>query len=70
MASGQRTYQWINDQIQEIGLTQPEEVKKRKPKILDFQTGLLVFTCSSLVMIFAGGALVVALVVIYSVLFG
>lgn len=37
---------------------------------LDFQTGLLVFTCSSVVMVFALPALIIVLFVIYSVVFG
>ncbi|WP_426102897.1 hypothetical protein [Pseudomonas sp. PSPC3-3] len=45
-------------------------MKVERGQRLGIQTGLLVFTLSSLVMIFAGGALAVVAVVLYSVLFG
>lgn len=65
MANNQRTYQWVNGRIQDVDAA---EAPRRQG--MGIQTGLLVFTLSSLVMIFAGGALAVVAVVLYSVLFG
>jgi hypothetical protein len=65
MANNQRTYQWVNGRIQDVDAA---EVPRRQG--MGIQTGLLVFTLSSLVMIFAGGALAVVAVILYSVLFG
>lgn len=65
MANNQRTYQWVNGRIQDVDAA---ETPRRQG--MGIQTGLLVFTISSLVMIFAGGALAVVAVALYSVLFG
>lgn len=65
MANNQRTYQWVNGRIQDVDAA---ETPKRHG--MGIQTSLLVFTISSLVMIFAGGALAVVAVALYSVLFG
>jgi len=80
MANNQRTYQWVNGRIQEVGsmhaIDPPEAVfrqapqAKKKQPVMGIQTGLLVFTCSSLVMVFAVPALIFVLFVIYSVVFG
>jgi len=64
MANNQRTYQWVNGRIQDV-----DAVGAPRRHGMGIQTGLLVFTLSSLVMVFAGGALAVV-VVLYSVLFG
>ncbi|WP_132849938.1 hypothetical protein [Pseudomonas sp. GV105] len=65
MANNQRTYQWVNGRIQDV-----DAAEAPMSQGMGIQTGLLVFTLSSLVMIFAGGALAVVAVVLYSVLFG
>jgi hypothetical protein len=80
MANSQRTYQWVNGRIQDVGsmhAIEPKEAVARPPRRakkagpgIDLQTALFVFTCSSVVMIFAGAALIVVLFVIYSVVFG
>lgn len=80
MANSQRTYQWVNGRIQDVGSIQaidlPEAaprpqrptIKKQAP--IGIQTALFVFTCSSLILVFAVPALIVVLFVIYSVVFG
>lgn len=65
MAKNQRTYQWVNGRIQDV-----DAMEAPRRQGMGIQTGLLVFTLSSLVMIFAGGALAVVAVILYSVLFG
>ena len=65
MAKNQRTYQWVNGRIQDV-----DAVEAPRRQGMSIQTGLLVFTLSSLVMVFAGGALAVVAVILYSVLFG
>lgn len=65
MANNQRTYQWVNGRIQDVEAMQ----EKRRPR-MGIQTALLVFTLSSLTLVFAGGALAFVIVVLYSVLFG
>jgi hypothetical protein len=77
MATGHRTYQWVNGRIQDVGsmrsiepkeaLPPPEKKAERRRTGLDLQTGLLVFTCSSLVMVFAGGALCALLFILYAI---
>jgi hypothetical protein len=80
MAKSQRTYQWVNGRIQDVGSTRateaieavhrPVQKPARRTSGLDFQTGLLVFTCSSVIMVFSGGALCAFLFVAYSIIFG
>jgi hypothetical protein len=80
MANNQRTYQWVNGRIQDVGsmraiepkeaVARPQLRRKKAGPGIDLLTGLFVFTCSSVVMIFAGSALIVVLFVIYSVVFG
>ncbi len=81
MANNQRTYEWVNGRIHEVQRSRQQiylaDMREPRPFMkvergqrLGIQTGLLVFTLSSLVMIFAGGALAVVAVVLYSVLFG
>jgi hypothetical protein len=80
MANNQRTYQWVNGRIQDVGSMQaidPPEAKPRPPRPaiksqspIGIQAGLFVFTCSSLILVFAVPVLVVVLYVIYSVVFG
>ena len=67
MANNQRTYQWVNGRIQDVEAMQ--EKRRRRPR-MGIQTALLVFTLSSLTLVFAGGALAFVAVVLYSVLFG
>lgn len=67
MANNQRTYQWVNGRIQNVGAMQAQP---RRPKQIGIQAALLVFTLSSLTLVFAGGALAFVVVVLYSVLFG
>jgi hypothetical protein len=77
MASGRRTYQWVNGRIQDVGsmraielkeaLPRPTKKTERRTTGLDLQTALLVFTCSSLVMVFAGGALCAFLFALYAI---
>ncbi|WLD64704.1 hypothetical protein QU606_20350 [Pseudomonas sp. OVF7] len=67
MANNQRTYEWVNGRVHEVGVMKAERPRNQR---MGIQTGLLVFTLSSLVMIFAGGALAVVAVILYSVLFG
>ena len=67
MANNQRTYQWVNGRIQDVEAIQ--EKRRRRPR-MGIQTALLVFTLSSLTLVFAGGALAFVCVVLYSVLFG
>lgn len=67
MAKNQRTYQWVNGRIHDVD-AMPGSRQKR-PR-LGIQTGLLVFTLSSITLVLAGGALAFMVVVLYSVLFG
>ncbi|MBB1614532.1 hypothetical protein A9978_19020 [Pseudomonas sp. UMC65] len=79
MARTHRTYQWIDGRIQDVGFMHGIEVKearapdrrddRRRPTI-GIQTGLLVFTLSSVMLVFAGGALAFAIFALYSILFG
>ncbi|OWP73187.1 hypothetical protein CEC48_04075 [Pseudomonas sp. K2I15] len=81
MANNQRTYEWVNGRVHEVvpprhwrdigpaGKLEPLIAAKRKHG-LGIQTALLVFTFSSVTLVFAGGALAVVLFVLYSVLFG
>jgi len=67
MAKNQRTYQWVNGRVQDVEAMQE---KRQRPQRMGIQTALLVFTLSSVTLVFAGGALAFVLVVLYSVLFG
>jgi len=81
MTRTQRTYQWVNGRIEDVGSMHGIDAKEAlsrpmpKPKIkknpmIGIQDGLLLFTFSSLLLIFAGGALCVFLFVVYSLAFG
>ena len=67
MANNQRTYQWVNGRVQDVEAMQE---KRRRPQRMGIQTALLVFTLSSVTLVFAGGALCAFLVVAYSIIFG
>lgn len=67
MANNQRTYQWVNGRIQ--GVEAMQEKRRLRP-VMGIQTALLVFTLSSVTLLFAGGTLAFALVVLYSIFFG
>ncbi|QAY85402.1 hypothetical protein CUN61_15995 [Pseudomonas arsenicoxydans] len=77
MANNQRTYQWVNGRIHDVGSclaidppeAAPRPTFKKKP-VMGIQTGLFLFTCSSLILVFAVPALIFVLFVIYSVVFG
>lgn len=49
MANGHRTYEWLGNRVREVG--------RKKPASIGVQNGLLLFTLSSLGLVFAGGAL-------------
>lgn len=80
MANSQRTYQWVKGCIQDVGslraINPPEAVPRPfrpapiKQPVMGIQTALFVFTCSSLILVFAVPALIFVLYVIYSVVFG
>ncbi|WP_448120085.1 hypothetical protein [Pseudomonas veronii] len=67
MAKNQRTYQWVNGRVHEVGAMNTENPS---PQRMGIQTALLVFTLSSVTLIFAVPALLFVLFVIYSVVFG
>lgn len=81
MANNQRTYEWVNGRVHEVvpprhwrdigsaGKPAPLAAAKRKQG-LGIQNALLLFTLSGVTMVFAGGALAVVCVVLYSVVFG
>ena len=68
MANNQRTYEWVNGRIQhieaprhwrDIGVTEkpaPSKPEQHK-RGLGIQNALLIFTFSSVTLVFAGGAL-------------
>lgn len=62
MANNQRTYQWVNGRVQDVEAMQE---KRQRPRRMGIQTALLVFTLSSVTLVFAGGALAFVLVVLY-----
>lgn len=62
MATGRRTYEWRGGRLEEVGA---KETAK-----LGVQNGLLLFTMSSLVMIFAGGALIAFLCILFAIISG
>lgn len=79
MARTHRTYQWKDGRIQDVGFMhgiEEDEAQSsdhqgdRKRPVMDIQMGLLVFTLSSVTLVFAGGALAVAVFALYSILFG
>lgn len=78
MARTHRTYQWKDGRIQDVGSMyglDAEEIPPRRPQKkkgpgIGIQDALLLFTFSSVLMIFAGGALLAFLLVVYSVIFG
>lgn len=82
MARRGRTFQWRGEEVEEVkgggkfAPHRPAVCRARRaattprPSGLGFQNGLLLFTYCTLVMLFAVPALVVVLVVIYSVIFG
>lgn len=82
MARRGRTFQWRGEEVEEVkgggkfAPHRPAVCRARRaattprPSGLGFQNGLLLFTYCILVMLFAVPALVVVLVVIYSVIFG
>jgi len=57
----------VNGRIHDVEAMQ--EKRRRRPR-MGIQTGLLVFTLSSLTLVFAGSALAFVAIVLYSVLFG
>ena len=62
MANGYRTYEWRGNRLHEVGA-------QEKPK-LGIQNAFLLFTASSLVAIFAGGALIAFLCILFAVITG
>jgi len=82
MASKQRTYQWVGGQIQEVrapharlgNTDKPRpfiklpDAPKRKP-VMGIQAALLVFACSSVLMVFAGLGLFAVLFILYALIF-
>lgn len=77
MARRGRTFQWRAEEVEEVtlvgapGATRPRRAAAPpKPARLGFQNGLLLFTISSVIMVFAVPALIVVLVLIYSFIFG
>ena len=79
MANGRKTYEWVNGRIREAAPRQlylapterprPFIALEQRPR-MGIQTGLLVFTASSLVFVFAGGALIAFLCILYAVITG
>lgn len=79
MANRQRAYQWINGVVQVVDLPRgalleselwPKTRKRDKPPAIGLQNWLLVFTLSSVLMVFAGLGLFAFYLVIYSLIFG
>ncbi|WP_127649912.1 hypothetical protein [Pseudomonas koreensis] len=62
MANGYKTYEWRGNRLHEV-------VAKKKPK-LGIQNALLLFTASSLITVFAGGALITFLCILFAVISG
>lgn len=61
MANGYRTYEWRGNRLHEVVAKKPQ---------LGIQNALLLFTASSLVAIFAGGALIAFLCILFAVITG
>ncbi|MDY7559970.1 hypothetical protein QN366_04790 [Pseudomonas sp. CCC3.2] len=82
MANKKRTYQWVDGQIQELGAARSREAKPNYEKpvalmktyktgpVMGIQTALLLFTFSSVLLVFAGGALLALMLVAYALIFG
>lgn len=79
MARTHRTYQWKDGRIQDVGFMHGIEADEaqssnhqsdRKHPVMGVQTGLLVFTLSSVTLVFAGGALMALLFAVYAIIFG
>lgn len=79
MANRQRTYQWINGVVQVVDSPRSPmreaEPRPRIPKLerapsLGVQNWLLLFTMSSVLMVFAGLGLFAFCFVLYSLIFG
>lgn len=76
MANRQRTYQWVNGVIKSVDTATGEirdvefKPEQKKPPSIGIQTGLLVFTMSSVLMVFAGLGLFAFCFVLYSMIFG
>jgi hypothetical protein len=79
MANGRKTYEWVNGRIREAVPRQLclDPTERPRPFItleqrphMGIQTGLLVFTASSLVFVFAGGALIAFLCILFAVITG
>lgn len=78
MARTHRTYQWIDGRIQDVGSMYglvAEEIPPRRPQKkkgpgIGIQDALLLFTFSSVLMVFAGGTLAAILFVAYTIIFG
>lgn len=83
MANRQHTYQWINGVVQVVDSPEgsikdaqprprsaPSSSERKKPPALGIQTGLLIFTLSSVLMVFAGLGLFAFCFVLYSLIFG
>lgn len=79
MANRQRTYQWINGAVQVVDSPRkplleaeprPRTTKQQRPPSLGVQNWLLLFTMSSVLMVFAGLGLFAFCFVLYSLIFG
>lgn len=85
MANSRRTYQWVDGQIQEIrqpyrSAPPIEASERRRPApagrtrsqkpVIGIQDALLLFTLSSLGLVFAGGGLFAFCFVAYALIFG
>lgn len=82
MANSQRTYQWVNGRIVDVGSTgrkgrRPESAEapvnaaqQRREQKLGIQNWLLLFTFSSVLMVFAGLALFAFCFILYALIFG
>lgn len=76
MARRGRTYQWRDEEIEEVKPVRVRASRARrpapplKPARLGFQNGLLLFTFCSVTLVFAVPALIAFLVLIYSVVIG
>lgn len=79
MANRQRTYQWINGTLQVVdsprhrlleAAPRSKAADRKSPPHLGVQSWLLVFTMSSVLMVFAGLGLFAFCFVLYSLIFG
>jgi hypothetical protein len=78
MANSRRTYQWVNGRIYDVGgarsigrtaAQEDQPPKHKKPASMGVQNALLVFTMSSVLMVFAGLGLFAFLFAAYAILF-